>query len=156
MKLNDAVIGAILVLIGIVVLFAVRTFPTLPGQAYYGPGTFPGIIAIVMIAGGAVLVTTGIKSRAPALVLADWVHTPGAWGRMLAVIAFIVLYIFTSKPIGFPIVVPVLLTALLITMKVRPFRALLIALVTTAAFWFLFARLLLVPLPLGLLTDVIY
>lgn len=155
MRLNDAITGAIFALIGAIVLFTVRTFPTLPNQIY-GPGTFPGIIAVVMLVGGGILFIGGIRSRAPALVLADWVHTPGAAGRMAAVIAFVVLYIFTSKPIGFPIVVPVLLTALLMVMKVRPLWAVLIALITTAAFWFLFARVLLVPLPLGVLTKVIY
>ncbi|WP_424987082.1 tripartite tricarboxylate transporter TctB family protein [Microbulbifer sp. S227A] len=155
MKLNDAILGTVFVLIALLVLYQVRTFPTLPNQPY-GPGTFPGIIAIVMLLGGGGLIVNGIMTRAPVLVLAGWIRTPGAMGRMAAMIGFVLLYIFLSKPVGFPLLVPVLLTGLLCVMQVRVFHAVPIALLSTGAIWLLFAKALLVPLPLGLLTEVIY
>ena len=41
MKLNDAVCGALLLLLGAVVLVHVQGFPKIPGQQY-GPALFPG------------------------------------------------------------------------------------------------------------------
>jgi hypothetical protein len=155
MKLNDAIPGAIFVLIAMIVLFKAGSFPTLPGQPY-GPGTFPGIIAAVMLLGGLTLIGSGVKSRTPAIVLSDWIRTPGASGRMAAVVGFVLAYIFLSKPIGFPLLVPVLLTLLLLIMKVRPWVSVVVALVVTGALWLLFARVLMVPLPLGLLTEIVY
>ncbi|SFT86091.1 tripartite tricarboxylate transporter TctB family protein [Sedimentitalea nanhaiensis] len=155
MKLNDAVLGTIFVLIALVVLFQARTFPTLPNQPY-GPGTFPAIVACIMLLCGGGLILNGVRSRDPVLVLSGWIRTPGAAGRMTAMVAFVVLYILFSKQIGFPLLVPVLLTALLWVMQVRLSMAVPIALLTTGAIWMLFSKLLMVPLPLGLLTEVIY
>jgi hypothetical protein len=75
---------------------------------------------------------------------------------MAAVVGFVLAYIFLSKPIGFPLLVPVLLTLLLLIMKVRPWVSVVVALVVTGALWLLFARVLMVPLPLGLLTEIVY
>ena len=48
MRMNDAVTGGVFVLLSALILFAARGFPTLPDQPY-GPGTFPTIIAAVMM-----------------------------------------------------------------------------------------------------------
>ena len=155
MKLNDAILGGVFVLLAIAVLVESRTFPTLPSQPY-GPGTFPTIIAVIMLIAGGGQIWAGKKSSAPLVVVQDWAKTDGAMGRMLAVPAFVITYILLSKTVGFPLLAPVLTAALLLMMKVRPVVALPIAVVATAGIWFLFAWLLLVPLPLGLLTEVIY
>lgn len=155
MKFNDAILGAVFVAVAILIIVEARTFPTLPDQPF-GPGTFPTIIAAVMLAAGAVLVLSGLRERAPAVRLADWIGTRGAARRMLAVPVFVIAYILLSGTVGFPLLVPVLLAALLMTMDVRPLTAVVVALLGTAAIWLLFARLLMVPLPLGLLTEVIY
>ena len=130
MRMNDALIGGIFVLLSVIILFAVRGFPTLPDQPY-GPGTFPTIIASVMMVGGLALIWSGVRSHAPLLVIADWMRGSATLHRMAWVPGFVVAYIYLSKPIGFPLLVPVLLGAFL-------------------------TYLLRVPLPLGLLTEVIY
>jgi len=155
MKFNDAILGAAVLALALAVYLASRGFPTLPGQPY-GPGTFPILIAATMAATGVSLVIAGLGARTPALVIADRFRNRRALWRMAAVPAFVVAYILLSKPVGFPLVVPPLLGALLIVLGTRPWVAIVIALGTTAAFWVVFARFLLVPLPLGLLTDVIY
>ncbi len=155
MKVSDTILGLAFALVAIAVLIEARTFPTMPSQNI-GPGTFPSLIAGVMLVCGAALALSGLRHRAPALQFADWARRPGALRRMLAVPGFIVLYILLSKPVGFPLLVPVLLSALLMLMSVRPLPAVLLGLAGTAAIWGLFASLLMVPLPLGLLTEVIY
>ena len=58
--------------------------------------------------------------------------------------------------VGFPIVVPALLLLMLLNNGVRPVTAVLTAAGASLAIWLLFAKLLMVPLPLGILTEVIY
>ena len=155
MKVSDTILGGVFVIVAILILLEARTFPAMPAQNI-GPGTFPSIIAAVMLIGGAALIVSGLRRRVPALHLEGWMRTPGAARRMLAVPVFVVLYILLSKPIGFPLVVPVLLSALLMVMSVRPLPAVLTAVGGTFVIWLLFASFLMVPLPLGLLTEVIY
>ena len=45
MKLNDAVWGALFILLSAALLVHVQSFPTIPGQKV-GPALFPGIIAV--------------------------------------------------------------------------------------------------------------
>ena len=45
MKLNDAVWGALLLLLAAAVLVHVQSFGTIPGQQY-GPAIFPGLVAV--------------------------------------------------------------------------------------------------------------
>ncbi|WP_295807749.1 tripartite tricarboxylate transporter TctB family protein [uncultured Nitratireductor sp.] len=155
MRMNDAVTGGIFVLLSAIILFAVRGFPTLPDQPY-GPGTFPAIIAAVMMVGGLGLIWSGIRSHVPLVEVADWMRGPATLHRMVWVPGFVIAYIYLSKPVGFPLLVPVLLGAFLSVTTGRPARSALIALLGTAALWLLFAYTLRVPLPLGLLTEVIY
>lgn len=155
MRMNDAVIGALLLLVAGAVLMRASTFPTLPDQPL-GPGTFPMLVAAVMGLCGTTLVLHGLRTRAPIVALADWMRAPGAVRRMAAVPAFVVLYILLSQRVGFLILMPPLLFALLLVMAVRPLTAALTALAGTAMIWLLFVRILLVPLPLGWLTEVVY
>lgn len=155
MKFNDAILGGVFVVVSLLILLEARTFPTLPDQPL-GPGTFPTIIAGVMLLGGAALILSGLRSRAPIVALAGWIRTPGGVRRMLAVPAFAVAYTLLAKPIGFPIVVPVLLLLMLLNNGVRPLASVLTAAGASLAIWLLFARFLMVPLPLGILTEVIY
>jgi len=155
MKFNDAILGGVFVVVSLLILLEARTFPTLPDQPF-GPGTFPTIIAILMLLGGGALILSGLRSRAPVVALAGWIRTPGGARRMLAVPAFAIAYILLSKPIGFPIVVPVLLLLMLLNNGVRPLVSVLTAAGASLAIWLLFGRLLMVPLPLGILTEVIY
>ena len=59
MKLNDAVWGALLLLLGAVLLVHVRSFPNIPGQQV-GPALFPGILAAGLATCGALLVLKGL------------------------------------------------------------------------------------------------
>jgi putative tricarboxylic transport membrane protein len=66
MKLNDAIFGLVLALLGAVVLFTVQSFPKIPGQQV-GPALFPGLIAAGLCVGGVVLMVRGWRARVGAL-----------------------------------------------------------------------------------------
>ena len=155
MRLNDAVIGIVLAALAAAVLVHASTFPTLPNQPY-GPATFPTILAIALGACAVVLVVRGVRDRAPIVSVAAWLAGPSALARFASVPAFVVLYILATPTLGFPIVAPVLLFAMTWLLDGRPVRALVVAAVASAAIWYAFAELLRVPLPLGVLRDVIY
>ena len=77
MKLNDAVFGLILFILGATILVVVQGFPKIPGQQV-GPALFPGLIAAGLCIGGVALMVIGWRDRAtvPWLAFEDWVRSP--------------------------------------------------------------------------------
>lgn len=156
MRLNDAILGAIFLALAVAVFWQAQAMPRLSGQPF-GAGTFPMVIAAMMAAGGLGLIVSGMRARGvPALTFAPWLRDPNAILRVLAVPAFVVIYALFSRQIGFPLLVPVLLAAFLWISTRRAILSVLVAIAATALIWILFARVLMVPLPLGLLTRVMY
>ena len=58
MKFNDIVWGAVLMVLGLVVLADVRTYPSIPGQQY-GPNACPGLLAVLLIGCAILLIVKG-------------------------------------------------------------------------------------------------
>ena len=58
MKLNDAIIGLLLLAVGLAVLIGVQDYPNIPGQDV-GPDLFPALIATGLLIGGAMLLVRG-------------------------------------------------------------------------------------------------
>ena len=77
MKLNDAIFGLLLAILGITILITIQPFPKIPGQQV-GPALFPGLIATGLCIGGLILMVQGwrVRSSVPWLVLDDWVRSP--------------------------------------------------------------------------------
>ena len=157
MKINDAIFGVFFMILALTVLITVQSFPTLPGQPY-GPATFPRIIAFVMLCGGFAMCVSGVRQRKlqPLFSFAPWIRSRQGLIRMACVPLMVLIYIWLSGSIGFPILVPCLLFAFLWVTTRQWVLSITTALLTTTLLWLFFARLLLVPLPLGILTKVIY
>ena len=156
MKLNDAILGTVFLTLAALVFWQAQSMPRLSGQPF-GAGTFPTVIAAMMAVGGLWLTVAGLRARgAPAVTVASWLRQPGAIWRVLAVPGFVVIYALFSRQIGFPLLVPPLLAAFLWITTGRPGLSVVVAVLATAAIWLLFARFLMVPLPLGLLVRVLY
>jgi putative tricarboxylic transport membrane protein len=152
MKVNDAVFGAILVLLGVVLLVAVQSFPRIPGQNV-GPGLFPGLIAAGMVACGALLIVGGVRHRGgePWMALLPWTRSRPHLAAFVVTIAAVVAYIALAEAVGFLILAPVLMFAMLLAYGVRPRTAAIVAIAVTLAIWYAFYKLLRVPLPWGVL-----
>lgn len=156
MKLNDAILGVFFLALAAAVLWQAQSMPRLSGQPY-GAGTFPTIIAAMLAAGGLWLTVAGFRTRGvQAVFIAPWLRLPGAIMRVLAVPGFVIVYALFSRQVGFPLLVPPLLTAFLWLTTGRPLLSALVAVAATLAIWLLFARVLMVPLPLGILVKVLY
>jgi putative tricarboxylic transport membrane protein len=154
MKVNDAVFGLVLLVLGAAVLFAIQGFPKIPGQPV-GPALFPGIIATGLCVAGALLVLRGLRerSRQPWLVWDDWIRSPRHVLALVVLLGGVVFYIGASNWLGFLPTAALILMAMFSVLRVPPGRAVLLAVVATLVIHFAFYKLLRVPLPWGVLTP---
>ena len=154
MKLNDAVMGLLLLILGATVLFIVQDYPTIPGQQV-GPALFPGLIAVGLCVGGAILLVRGWRARTsvPWLVMDDWVRAPRQVLALVVLIGSVLFYILVSQWLGFLVSAVLILTALFRVLQLSLARSVLIAVVATAVIHLAFYKLLRVPLPWGVLTP---
>jgi putative tricarboxylic transport membrane protein len=154
MKIHDTILGGLFVLLGGVILFVVSGYPKMAGQDV-GPSMFPGISAALLMAFGSILFVRGWIAAAPGRLIAfgDWTTSPRHIAAGLSVVAGCALYTAFANRVGFLLIVPPLLFAWHITLGVKWRTALISALLTTAAVWILFYKVLGVPLPWGLLKN---
>ena len=154
------------------------TFPTLHGQKY-GSSLFPIIIGCCLIACGLVLIVRGLQARQrpthptthptthqgsssitpdteatekqPWIQWGDWVRDGSHRINMLSIPGLLIAYVWLSAAIGFIPMSVMILTILLFRLGSSLLVSLSIAIATTAVLQLLFVKLLLVPLPSGLL-----
>ena len=158
MRVNDAVIGAALVLFALAMIWYTRTFPEMPGQ-HYGPALFPVLIGIGLLVTGAVLIVTGLARlrTEPLFSGGAWLRSPRHMINFGAVVGGLLLYILISDRLGFiPTALLLLFGWLVLFRGGRPLSSLLIALTVTLVVDYLFSKLLLVPLPLGMMQPLLY
>jgi putative tricarboxylic transport membrane protein len=154
-KLNDAVFGLLLILLGGAVLFAVQGYPKIPGQPV-GPALFPGLIAVVLCVAGLLLVVRGWRERGMQRWFAwdDWVRSPRHLLALGVLLASIVFYIAAAQVLGFLPTATLILLAMFLVLRVPLRRAVLVAVIAALVVHFAFYKLLKVPLPWGLLQGV--
>ncbi len=152
MKLNDAVLGVLLLILGSVVLFIVRDYPSIPGQQV-GPDLFPGLIAVGLCIGGFILLVRGWRARAtvPWLQMGDWVRSPRHVLALVLLIGSVLFYILVSQQLGFLLTAVLILTTLFRVLQVPLGRSVLIAVIAALVIHFAFYKLMRVPLPWGVL-----
>jgi len=153
MKANDAVVGAVLLVLGLAVLLHVPAFPPIPGQKV-GPGLFPGLVAAGLVVCALLLIVSGLRDRArtPWLASGEWTRSPRHVVAFLVTIAGTVAYVLLADRVGFLLVAPLFLLALFLAYGVPRNVAIVTALVVTLVIHFAFYKLLRVPLPWGVLT----
>ena len=156
MRLRDGVWGALVVLLGIAILVAIRNYPTIPGQQY-GPALFPGVIAVALLVCGGALLYQGVTARslhgrAPRVVAwDDWVRSPRHVLAFGVVIGVNVLYIAFVNRLGFVVASVLYLAASFAVFRVRARWVVPLAIVVTLIIHYVFYKLLRVPLPWGVL-----
>lgn len=154
MKLNDAIFGLLLIVLGGAILLAVQGYPKIPGQPV-GPALFPGLIAAGLCVCGLLLVAKGVRQRREQAWLAwePWVRSPRHLLALAVLLGGIVFYMLLAERLGFLLTAPVILAALMLSLRVRPLPAITIAVVATLVVHVAFYKLLRVPLPWGVLKD---
>jgi putative tricarboxylic transport membrane protein len=161
MKVNDAVWGALLLLLSAALLVHVQSFPRIPGQQY-GPALFPGVIAAALAICAALLIVKGLAARTHGHERAQWIALE-PWTRShrhLAAFALTlgvnVFYILAVARLGFIPTGVIYLAALFAVFGVRARWILPLALAATLVIHTAFYKFLRVPLPWGLLEPVLW
>ena len=146
MKVNDALSGAGLAVLGGVVLWHIQGFPAMPGQKF-GPAWFPGMIAVGLLVCGVLLVL-----RAPS---GPWIAVP-AWTRrarpiagVASVIGGLLFYVLAADWLGFHFTGLLLLTLWTRVLGAGWRMSLAVSVIATLAIQLSFYKLLRIPLPWG-------
>lgn len=149
MRLNDAILGLVILLGGLAMVLEASTFPATHGQVY-GPDFFPTIIGTGLILSGIGLVVTGWRARATQ----GWIDVAGhrldrlvdAGLVLLAILAFILLL----DRLGFILTAGIGMLVLLGRFRGGAWlSSLLIAVALVLVVDWAFRAMLLVPLPQG-------
>jgi len=160
-RINDAITGCVLVIFALAEIAYTQTFPSLFGQSY-GPELFPRIIGVGLVICGLLLIIRGVRQKQSASPDVRWLD-PGPWFQqtrlkinLFLVMLALIAYVLFSDWLGFIITSMLILSVLLFRLGSSLTQSLLIASATTATLQLIFAKLLLVPLPAGLLQGLVY
>lgn len=150
MKLGDATSGALLVAFGGAVAWQASGFPRMPGHVY-GAGLFPIVIGAGLIVCGLILMGRGLTSATTlrGVSFADWTASGHRAMGAATVIAVPLAFIWLLEPVGFLLLSVVSLLVLFLLVGVGALRALAASLAASLVTYWLFAKLLRVPLPRG-------
>jgi putative tricarboxylic transport membrane protein len=158
-RVNDAVFGAALLALAAAILWQASGFPAMPGQDY-GPALFPSLMAAGLALCGAVLAVRGGRRLAAgeeAVVgVAGW---EGGWRRLAdagLIVGGLAVWMLVWDAAGFLLGGTAYAAALMLRFRGRPLSSLGIALLVVLLIDWGFRRLLLVPLPLGPLTGIVW
>jgi len=158
MKVSDALSGAIFLALAIFIFVYSTGLPPMPGQRY-GAGAFPIVIALGLGGFSLLQIVQTLRRRAPGtpwVELPEWARDRGVLFNFVLALALILVYVFLSERIGFiPLSIAILLL-LFLRQGVSPKASVMVAVATTLAIQVAFADLLRVPLPRGILTDLLW
>lgn len=154
MKVNDAILGGILIVFGVIVFGYTFTFAGLPGQNF-GPSLFPRIISLAFVASGIYFVIKGVREHAtvPWFDPQPWTRSSRHVGNVIFVLITLLFYIFVADSLGFLITGFICLAGLMLWLR-GPSKlgsTVVIAIGCVIVIQFAFGTLLRVPLPPGLL-----
>ncbi|CAM5522156.1 tripartite tricarboxylate transporter TctB family protein [Frigidibacter albus] len=159
MKITDAVSGGLLIALGLFMLWQAAQFPSFGGQPY-GAALLPSILAGGFILGGGLLILRDVIARRQAAA-GPWLSTVPelrqgtGLAALLAVLGNVLAQIWVAQRLGFIPVSVIGLLVLFLVLRLRPGVALALAVAASMACWWLFAGLLRVPLPRGILDGVL-
>jgi len=159
MKLTDALMGCLFVLLGGFMLWRTSLFPSFTGQPY-GAALLPSILACGFAIGGVLLILRDRQTRRfvddargappPIFAFLPELHQ-GGWPALLTVLGNVLAQIYLAPQLGFLPVSIIGLFVIFTVLHLRLWVAGLIAVATTFGCWLLFVGLLHVPLPRGIL-----
>ncbi len=151
MKLDDAINGALAILIGLAMILASQDMPKI-AHIDYGPGFFPTLIGAGFVLAGLWLIVRRLAGGGAVAGLVAW-RADGKRGVIgfSLILGSIAAYVLLAPRLGFLIVTPVLIFILVAFFTRRFYLALVTALLGTIVFHSFFYQLMSAPLPWGLL-----
>jgi len=150
MKINDAVMGGLLLVLAAAIGVYISGFPGMSGQRY-GAALFPGMIAAGFAACGALLLARGLREKVPVFEFAPWTREGPLVANFALVCGALLFYILASETLGFMVTGTLLLLVLFLKLGVRLSVSVVVAPIAALVIHLLFYKLLKVPLPWGIL-----
>ncbi|WP_310015510.1 tripartite tricarboxylate transporter TctB family protein [Brucella pseudogrignonensis] len=152
-NMTQRLVGAGFALLGILVVILAMQLPQplAATRIAYGPGFFPLLLGTVIAAAGIWLALVGSGQAMDELECER--YSLANFAKPAVVFGAALIYVFYSQHFGFLILAPLILFTLLLLGRVSLVPALLIALATSIIVYVVFAKILLVPLPLGFLSP---
>lgn len=156
MRLNDTILGLLLIALAVALFVLSRDFPTMGPQGY-GPALFPRVIAGGLALCGIAITLRGIRSlgTVPWIVRDDWTYDPQARRNVLMILAALVFFLATAHTLGFIASSLVILMTLFLVYGVSVWLAIVLSFSATAIVFYAFTIQLRVPLPRGLLEPLV-
>ena len=150
MKISDTVVGAGFLAAGALIIAGTMHYPPLDG-GYPGPSLFPRILGGLMVAFGGLVGLKGLRTGDTTQEV-EWLllHKSTGFINAVFVLVGVAAYILFVEKLGFLLMGALLLFVVMWRLKVPPLKALLVAVVFNTLVHFLFAKIMRVPLPLGL------
>lgn len=155
MRFNNVIPGGLLILFALAEVIYAHSFPRLHGQNY-GPDLFPTLIGAGLFLCGVILVFQGMAQRAqvPMVDIGDWAQDGHNVANVVILLACMIFYILVSDSLGFIPTSLLIMTTLLLRFGSSWRSSIILAVATTFVIHTLFAKLLLVPLPWGILLPI--
>ncbi|MBL1266516.1 MAG: tripartite tricarboxylate transporter TctB family protein [Halomonas sp.] len=150
MTLPDRIGGVVLVALGLAVVIASLGLPAIPGQPV-GPAIFPSVLGVALGLSGLIIFVKPERQTDQETQQLEALSVIGAL-RLLSPVAVLILGYFIMESVGF--LVTGFLIVLIISLLLRGsvVGSLLLSAVMTVVIYTIFASLLRVPLPAGILS----
>lgn len=160
MKINDALLGIIMLVFGVGITMHAQTFPVMAGMQF-GPEFFPTVIGtgialcgLGMVAKWAVATRKGTSE--PWVTVPGWMHERINLLRGIGILAAVVFYILSVPHLGFILTMSLTAFGLLILLANPLWLSIAIAIVLPLVLHFGFSVGLRVPLPRGVIEKLLF
>jgi putative tricarboxylic transport membrane protein len=159
MHTSDRISGVVIIGLGALAIIGGLQLPPMPGQDV-GPSAFPITVGVGLVISG-LLVVAGIGHRieeqaqaelaaVESATVPDDVQARGSWRAAIPPV-LLILYVALAEPLGFVLTAALLVLLASLALGARVRLALPLAILGPVVVHLLFAKLLRVPLPAGLL-----
>lgn len=147
MTLPDRIGGVVLLTLGVAVVIASLGLPAIPGQPV-GPAIFPSVLGVALGLSGLVIFVKPERQAAQKVQRLSVVGTM----RLLSPVAVLILGYFIMEPVGFLLTGFLIVLSISLLLRGSVVGSLLLSAVMTVVIYTIFASLLRVPLPAGILS----
>lgn len=148
MRIHDSLIGLIIFIGGICICYTASSFPSqMDGSP--GPALFPMVLSSLFSLCGAILFLKKFKTMSSSNLFVRNLTMAGLV-NILFVIVLIIFYGLAVETLGFLLCMVIILLALMLMLKTSLVKALIVSVCATIVIYLIFAKGLLVPLPVGL------
>lgn len=155
MRVNDALTGAVLLVLAVALVLHARSFPAIPGQDY-GAAVFPTAIAGALGILALVLIVQGVRHWEGAVAWSDWARSHHGPVNLALAVGGVLAYVLLAGRLGFIPIMAAILTVLFLALGTRWWLSLPIALLVTLLIHVMFVDLLKVPLPWGIVPPTVW